>query len=259
MTIRGDVDAGPGLFARFAYPPNAMGYCGPDDAAALFEQAGEPGETDALRAAAAKFEGAWPYLQLIAAANRIADPLCEDVVEAYWIGNRLLDGVDVRMLGDAMEQRFRHRAGRSFDRLVAPVPHGARPHHNFHVFGVYPWLGLIRSGNVDAPLHVLDRCRIRWGRVEALVEDRALVSGRPLMWDGHALVLGPVRTEQVLVRAGGKSLAPALQVGDRCALHWDWVCTRLTDAQLGQLRRWTAHTLSTVNAMSFPAPAAVLS
>jgi len=156
-------DSGPQLFARFAYPPNALGYCGPGDPRALIEQVGTPSTDDGLRAAAARFEGAYPYLQLIAAANGIGDPLDPRVVEAYWIGNPLLEHANAHLLGDSMEERFRARAGRQWDRLLAPVPAGARPHHNFHVFAVYPWLGLIRSAVDEQPLHVLDRCRIRWG------------------------------------------------------------------------------------------------
>ena len=40
-----------------------------------------------LRDLAAGFEGAYPYLELIAAANGIEDPLDTRVVDAYWIGN----------------------------------------------------------------------------------------------------------------------------------------------------------------------------
>jgi hypothetical protein len=250
--------SGPAMFARFAYPPNALGYCGPADPQALIEHLADQDQDEALRAAAMRFEGAWPYLALIATANGIRDPLDARVVEAYWIGNPLLDGVDMRTLGDSVEERFRRRAGRSWERLAAPVYGGARPHHSFHVFGVYPWLGLIRSGVVDAPLHVLDRCRIRWAQVEALAGDRAVVRGRPLEWDGHGLVLGAPRHEQVVVGEGGLSLTPSLQVGDWCALHWDWVCARLSVDQLSRLRWWTRHTLGVVNGTPYPAPAAVL-
>ena len=126
------------LFARYAYPPNAMGYCGPDAAAELLERAagGTRGAEDGLRRLARGFEGAWPYLELIAAANQIRDPLDRRVVEAYWIGNALLDRVPAAMTAASLEDRFRHRAGeRSWERLVAAVP-GAQPHHSFHVFGV---------------------------------------------------------------------------------------------------------------------------
>lgn len=251
--------SGPRMFARFAYPPNALGYCGPDDSQSLLEQSGLATADDALRSAAMRFEGAWPYLEVIAAANGISDALDPRVVEAYWLGNALLARVDVPNFAASIEERFRHRSGRSWDRLLAPVPAGARPHHSFHVFGVYPWLGLLRSGVIDDPLHVLDRCRIRWARVEAVMGDRAAVIGRLLEWDGHALALGPPRTEQVVVRAGGQSLAPTLAVGDWCALHWDWVCARLTDRQVANLRAWTIQSLATVNSTAAPAPASVLS
>ncbi len=47
-----------------------------------------------------------PYLQLIARSNDIADPFDARVVEAYWIGNELLDGVEVRQLYDSLVERF---------------------------------------------------------------------------------------------------------------------------------------------------------
>lgn len=58
-----------------------------------------------------QFEGADPYLELIARANRIADPLDRSVVEAYWIGNPLLDRVDMGALHRSLEERFRDRSG----------------------------------------------------------------------------------------------------------------------------------------------------
>jgi ABC-type polar amino acid transport system ATPase subunit len=42
-----------------------------------------------------QFEGAWPYLEVIGGLAGL-DPLDARVVEAYWIGNGLIDGIDVR-------------------------------------------------------------------------------------------------------------------------------------------------------------------
>lgn len=54
------------LFARYAYPPNSLGYCGSEDHAALMGYLRE-GRTDAgLAELARRFEGAYPYLRLIA-------------------------------------------------------------------------------------------------------------------------------------------------------------------------------------------------
>lgn len=245
------------LFARFAYPPNELGYCGPADSQALLEHvtAGESGR--GLRRLATGFEGAWPYLELIAGANGIHDPLDARVVDAYWVGNPLLERVGPLALCRSLDERFARRTGRTFERLVAAGSAGGLPHHAFHVFGVYPWVGLLRSGRVDEPLYVLDRCRVRWGRVEALDGDEAVVLSRPLVWDGHRLALGLPRAERARIGVGGLGLAtPA--VGDWCALHWDWVCDVLSPGRLAALRAYSLHQLAVVNAAPFPAPAAVL-
>ena len=90
---RDHMTAGPLLFARYAYPPNSLGYCGADETRTLLEY-GDAGTSDGgLAELARTFEGAWPYLTLIADANRIADPLDPRVVQAYWVGNELLDHV----------------------------------------------------------------------------------------------------------------------------------------------------------------------
>lgn len=246
------------LFARYAYPPNALGYCGPDAADELLERADARAGDEGLRRLARGFEGAWPYLELIAAANGLGDPLDRRVVEAYWVGNALLDAVPVSLMARSLEERFRGRVGTAWEHLVAAAP-GAQPHHSFHVFGVYPWLGLLRGGRVDEPLHVLDRCRIRAGRVVSLHGDRAVVRSRPLEWDGHALREGAAREETVLIRSHGHALAGPLAPGDLCTLHWDWVCERVDSRRLSELRSRSARQLAVVNALPFPAPAAVLS
>jgi hypothetical protein len=245
-------------FAAYAYPPNALGYCGPDASHQLLQQVAAGVDNPDLRRLARGFEGAWPYLELIAAANRIPDPLDPRVVEAYWVGNALLDRVGPRLMGDSLENRFRRRAGRVWPHLVDAVPAGALPHHSFHVFGVYPWLGLLREGRIEEPLQVLDRCRVRWGQVVDLKGPHAVVRSRPLLWSGRRLHLGQPREEQVVLRMDGLGLAGTVEVGDWCSLHWDWVCERLDRRRLSALHRYTAAQLDVANGTRFPAPAAVL-
>jgi len=246
---------GPLLFAHFAYPPNALGYCGPGDSRALLDHATAAVADPGLRELARGFEGAWPYLQLIAAANRIADPLDRRVVEAYWLGNPLLDRVPPSLLARTLDDRFRRVAAGDTEQLDDAAHHGAVPHHNFHVFSVYPWVGMLRQGHVDAPLHVLDRCRIRWGHVVAVCGDRLLVRSRPLAWRDHALVLDPPRVEQVAWRG----LLDSPQPGDAVALHWDWACLRLDGHRLQTLQAETARQLALANGLRIPPPATVLS
>jgi hypothetical protein len=247
------------LFSRYAYPPNELGYCGPDRPQQLLEQVSAGASDEGLRQLARGFEGAWPYLELIAASAGIADPLDERVVEAYWVGNRLLDGVGPRLMGDSLEARFKKRAAGSWNHLAEAVPAGAVPHHSFHVFAVYPWLGLLREGRLDEPLRVLDRCRIRWGQVVETVGEEALVRSRRLEWDGQKLTLGASSVERVLVGLDGLALAGNLAPGDWCSLHWDWVCERLDERRLTALRSYTLRQLDLVNGLSHPAPSSILS
>jgi hypothetical protein len=233
--------SGPLLFARYALPPNELGLCGPADNAALrgYATVGQTGPD--LRQLARQFAGAWPYLQLIAAVNGLADPLDHRVVEAYWVGNSLLDNVRVVDYGAFLDERFRGRAGHGWEPVAAAIPAGALPHHSFHVFCVYPWTGLLRDGRDEPSLHVLDSCRISWGCV--LSADPVVVERRPLTWDGRLLALGPPVRCQV-----GAGFVAGLRPGDCVSLHWNSVCDRLTPAGLGALRRYSALHLRLANA-----------
>jgi Family of unknown function (DUF6390) len=246
-------------FARYAYPPNELGYCGPDLSRQLLEQVAAGVDDGDLRRIARGFDGAWPYLRLIAGANGIADPLDARVVEAYWVGNELLTRVSPQLMGSSLESRFRGRVGSSWSRLSAPVSAGALPHHSFHVFGVYPWVGLLREGQVDAPLRVLDRCRVRWGKVLSTSGGLATVRFRPLTWDGRCLGLGLPVVEKAMLSTDDLGLAGPVAPGDWVSLHWEWVCERLDSRALAALRGHTLRELRLVNSAAVPAPAAVLS
>ena len=224
--------AGPLLFLRYAFPPNERGLCGPADTASLRGH-GETGRSDpGLARLLRGFDGAWPYLELIAAVNKIADPLDERVVAAYWIGNHLLDRVRMADFGNALDERFRARAGRGWAPLAAAVPAGAVPHHSFHVFCAYPWVGLLREGRTEPSLSVLDSCRVSWGRV--LTADPLVVLRRPLTWDGRVLALGPPAPHPAT-----PGFVAGLRPGDRVSLHWDRACDRLTGPQVRALRHYT--------------------
>ena len=90
-----------------------------------------------------------------------------------------------------VEDRFRGRVGRGWQDILDAVAAGAVPHHSFHVFAVYPWLGLMRTGVVDEPLRVLDQCRTTPAQVQAVDGDRAQVLAPLLTWSGRSLKLGP--------------------------------------------------------------------
>jgi hypothetical protein len=238
VDISGDV-----LFARYAFPPNELGYCGPDDPDVLLRHATSAGEPAAeIARRARQFDGAWVYLELIAAAAGIRDPMDARVVEAYWIGNELLEAVDPDVFLATLRQRFAGQLGGPIaHRWRSMAPAHTLAHHSFHVFAVYPWTGLLTVGSATA-VSVLDSCRIRWGTVTGVDGERVLVRSRPLVWDGHRLRLSHDRVESVRWSTGGTSRRPPAP-GDLVACHWDWVCDRLTAAQVAQLAARTEHQL----------------
>ncbi|MFN0280563.1 MAG: DUF6390 family protein [Kineosporiaceae bacterium] len=240
--------SGAGMFVRYAFPPNSHGYCGPGDSNGFFEY-GIAGQVDpGLRQMAQAFAGAWPYLELIAGASGIADPLDRRVVEAYWVGNALLDRLPTFDVGGSMEDRFRQRAGPRFGHVADGVNAGGVPHHSFHVFCVYPWVGLLGDDRrADQALTVLDRCRIRWGRTVSVDGDQVRVESRALAWDGRRLTLAEPAVEVAVRGIGGSGFVSELATGEWVSLHWEWVCDRLTDRQVRALQHYTTRHLRVVN------------
>jgi hypothetical protein len=215
-------DAGALLFARYAYPPNELGYCGPGGGPLV---AAPPSE---IARRARRFEGAWAYLEFLASVAGVDDPLDPGVVSAYWVGGPLLAEASPGALLDFLRERFAGQIGGTWreagSRAVA--------HHSFQVFEVYPWAGLLQRTGNPAALDVLDRCRIRVGTVRDVFETTATVSCRPLVTFGDGRIEpGPPRDETVAWAAAGVSLLDRLVPGDRVALHWDWICEVLDDDQ----------------------------
>lgn len=241
--------AGEVLFARYAYPPNELGYCGPADSAGLLGVAG--GDGTGARERAQAFDGAWVYLEMIAAATGL-DPLHERVVEAYWVGNELLDRVDPVAFAARARQRFSTELGADWAVLDGPDGPSSLPHHSFQVFTVYPWVKLLGRG--PTPLRVLDRCRIRTATVLNVEDDDVVVRSSPLRWDDGRLGPGEPEDQRVRWASADRALVEVatdrgdpLRAGDLVALHWDWVCDRLTEAQADELEARTAAQLALTN------------
>jgi uncharacterized protein DUF6390 len=240
--------SGPVLFARYAYGPNRLGYCGPDAVTELFEEGTTGTDDRALRELAHGFEGAWPYLELIARANGLADPLDRRVVEAYWLGNDLLDAVGPAALGASLATRFRPRLRPDGWRWLAGKPAaGAVPVHAFHVLDVFPRVGLIRTGAVDRALEVMDSCRIRWGRVLERDGEALVVNVVPLELVDGRLALGAARPERIQAWRDGAAFVDGVHVGEVVSVHWSFACDRLAPHQLDGLVGWTRFELGIAN------------
>lgn len=236
---------GAACFARFAYPPNALGYCGPPGAGAVFRRHDAEAEAE-IRSLACRFEGAWPYLELIAENAGFDDPLDQRVVDAYWLGGGAAAGVAPARFADGLRDRIGDRLGVPWEQVAAAIAAGGRPTHAFHVFSASPWVGLLARGLVAEPLRVLDRCRVAWGEVLAVEGEFATVRRRPLVWRDDTVALGAAEDRRLRVSDAGAAPDDAPSPGDRVAVHWDWVCDRLTPGRLERLRSSTHQELELV-------------
>jgi hypothetical protein len=230
-------------FIRYAFMPNRLRYCGGDDNRTLFEYGVEGVSDGGLQPLLRKFGGALPYLQLIAHANGLRDPFDARVVEAYWIGNELLEGVEARQLYTSLQERFASQlTGRTRELVLGKAPAGAHPHHSFHVLDVYS-----RVGELDTTVGLLDNCRIGWGRVLSVGGVELVVQRQPLTLTTGKLGLGKPQTEVLLRQVDGHGFVDQAQPGDWVTTHWGWACEVLDEPGRRNLERYTRHHLRIAN------------
>jgi len=239
--------AGALTFGRYAFPPNQLGYCGPDDNAALFQYVAERTPDEGLIELERRFEGAYPYLCLIAQSNGIADPFDERVVDAYWIGNSLLDGVKPQALHESMSERFGARMTKTDLKWLMTKVGAARPHHNFHVFDIYVRTGLMRDDTAQVAVSAMDSCRISWGTVLGVEGAELLVERPELVYANGKLSLTEPRAARVARQRDGQGFVDECKAGDLVSIHWSWACDTLTPGELARLRSATDRCLALAN------------
>lgn len=230
------------LAIRFSLVTNERSFCGPQGAAQRFlDHLQGRGDPRALRRDFERFEGLYPYLQAIAQKAR-SDFLDHDVVEAYWIGNQLLEGFADKQIA-AIIRHLGRRGLPAFlvEELIDELPPGFIPHHNFNVF----YVGVGRTtGAVQPVLENMDKCRISWGEVVRVNRDSLLVRRRPVVQLDGAYLLGPTRRERV---DRLPLLLPSVRKGDVIAIHWGGACMLLNDAQQRHLQHATERVFEVMN------------
>jgi len=233
--------------SRYAFGPNRLHYCGPDANSEIKAYIDNGVHDPGLEAMLRGFRTMYPYLKLIAEANRIRDPFDDRVVEAYWIGNRLLEEVERKALYFHLEEQgVKDRIGsRSFSLLEDKIRHGAVPHHSFHVLDIWK-----RTGNLEHEhtLESMDSCRISWGKVLAVDGPKITIETEPLvLLPGNSLALGaPTRrtvTRALESRTDIEQLAP----GNLVTVHWSVPCEAVTEDQVSMLRKYTLRHIALAN------------
>jgi len=233
---------GVALCARFSIATNRLQFCGPRDAAPTLYRAITSGsDLAAARESLRKFEALYPYLEAIGAKHGL-DPFDAQVVEAYWIGNELLEAFnrdDFLRLLDALVRRGLPRSTAA--RLADHLPAHPTPHHAFHVSFV--GVGEV-TGHVATTLANMELCRPGWATVVS-VEPKALSLDRSsLVLSEGRLALGEPQHASL---AYDPAILKDVVKGSRVALHWNHPALVLTDTQAFALERHTERALSAAN------------
>lgn len=238
-------------FSRYAFPPNRLGYCGGDDHAGLYQYMAEKRADGGLRDLAKNFEGAYPYLQLISQATNISDPLDARVVEAYWLGNEWLDQVTPIAFYRFLERYYKKiMTPERFAIVKEALSAGAKPHHNFHVFGIFLFLQKgfgISLQRKERVVGAVDGCRISWGRVMAVMGNQLVVERPPVVIHEDHWMLGKpvaVRVDWKLEEDG--RITP-VKPGEMVSMHWGWASERLDARQVMRLMRDTQQFIALAN------------
>jgi len=230
------------LGARFSIATNRLNYCGPSDAEPrLYGAIVGPAGTAEARASLEKFEALLPYLAAIGRRHGL-DPFDARVVEAYWVGNDLLDAFGPKEFAEiltALEARGLPRSiGR---RLRENLPEDALPFHAFHV--AYVGVGAV-TGHVPTTVPNMEACRPAWGKVERVADGRLGVRKPSIVLRGDKLALGGHSVEDL---AYDPRVLPGVRVGDWVALHWGWPALVLSDSQRAAVEEYTRRSFDAAN------------
>jgi hypothetical protein len=230
------------LGARFSIATNRLEYCGPTGAdRTLYRAITEGEDLPAARRALAQFEALVPYLETIGRKHG-RDPFDRTVVEAYWIGNELLDAFEPRDFAELLELLVRRGLPRRLaTRLREHLPRRPIPHHMFHVGFV--GVGNV-TGHVPTTLANMESCRPAWGEVTGVEGSQLSLQVPPLVLEGGLLRVGP---SQAVTVPYDPKVVPGAARGDWVALHWRTPALRLDADQLDRLRRYTDRALAAAN------------
>lgn len=238
------------LCAKYSVAPNYFGYCGPDENKSLVDHLKENVGDKEVQSILSEFETLYLNLTLIAKENKIADVFDKRVVEAYWVGNELLQNISSHDYTKLLDEKF-NLTKKLGTKNLGMLSHKIQankiyPHHSFHVFNIFK-----RTGH-DPSFHTLstmDECRIGWGKVLHAQNPNIksqistiIVTTRPLIMNGNVLTFGKEKRKTLNVSYKEKQFIKP-KVGDWVSFHWGQVCDIIGSDQAKNLFHYTSQAM----------------
>jgi len=248
------------LAARHSFMPNRLGYCGPDENDVLLNACISDRPSKKLVEALQAFQAAYPYLRFIAQSQGYEDPFDYRAVEAYWIGNEVLEKIAPNEFYDHLRKRFETKFSKDhLKTLFKTQPFAAFPHHALHVFNAFSSMksspeALVnpRAESDEKVERLMDKCRISWGKVTKSNNGILTVEYEPLLRREGKLSLGHVIETDVTSEVEGQSFVKGVEPGDWVSFHWGFACSQLTNLQVANLRKYTLTDMALANTVLPP-------
>jgi len=246
------------LESRFSLPPNSLGYCGQNTAAARFKKCIIDKKCNEVEEEISKFIVLYPYLKTISKITKLP-VFSYEVIEAYWIGNDLLKQAKSEDY-DLLLKNFKKQGVPYFfiKELKRKQPKVFIPSHLFQVLHV----GVGKaSGAVPFNLESINNCMVRWGKVEEINNSKVTINLHSLKIS-HDVILNEVKNP---TRSFAKAqddnreltvskekipfdpkIVEGLKIGDTVAAHWNMVIKILTKEEERKLSFWTGKVIQNI-------------
>ncbi|MFH1354420.1 MAG: DUF6390 family protein [bacterium] len=225
--------------SRYSLGPNRLHLCGPDLNREVLSYINENISDDGLISILKQFKTLYPYLQQIAHANQIKDPFDPRVVEAYWIGNSLLDTITAKIyyrhLTDNVQVQ-KMSSSKQVDKLKDKLAQGALMHHSFHVLNIWRRTG---HHDIEHTPDTIDKCCVTWGKILKVSGPTLIVSRQP--------IFGPPKKQKIIRQLEHASLLDDVKAGDYISIHWDTPCEIITPKQAANLTKYTRLSINLAN------------
>ncbi|MFH1785910.1 MAG: DUF6390 family protein [Candidatus Micrarchaeota archaeon] len=217
--------------ACYGFPPNSYGYCGSSSFTKNLKEALVSKKTKKIEIELKKFQAQYKYLDFIGRENNLA-PFDPKVVDAFWIGNSLLEEIPHKSLQKFIENDLFPRNSIRGKKLAKYLPENLVPHHSFNVLYVN-----FVTNRVERSINNFDLCCVTAGKIKSLNPTHAIVDRFSIDFNGE-FIFGK-KIEKVDIIRNQVKLVKNLKKNDIVALHWGMVVGKLNAKQLTKLKKYT--------------------
>ena len=224
---------------KYSFAPNSLGYCGAKNFSALFERfIKEPSKQAAyeVKEALCSFAGLHSYLSLIAEHNSLNE-FDESVIEAYWLGNSLLENVPVKAVRELIEKTFVTLPLRIRQQKASFLKQHIYVQHSFHVLFVQ-----FLTPKLAPLVPNLDKCIIKWANVLEVKGNKLKVKSIALIHENNELKL-----KEKLFSVKNRFIEEPKK-GMLISTHWDNAVEEISEEQQKNLKKCLLANIELANA-----------